>query len=77
MMAIEDARIGDDKQVLPFTQALYHGVCGECGEGLEWEAYFDADGTTYGASCCGYRYRMAPHSVTVSRERRDEDDNED
>lgn len=73
-MTAEQVRIGDDEQVLPFQQALYHAVCAECGEELAWEANFDADGTTYGASCCGYWYRMAPHSVKVSRERQDDDD---
>lgn len=53
------------QQDLPFRDALYRARCGICGEGLEWAASFDADGTSYYASCCGRDYWMRPSTVTV------------
>lgn len=49
-----------------FSQALYDGVCDKCGYGLEWEANFDADGTTYNAECCDLQYYMYPSKVNIS-----------
>lgn len=61
--------VGDQEAEVDFRQALYHGVCGDCKDGLEWEANFDADGTTYFAKCCGHRYSMRPSKVVVSRDK--------
>jgi hypothetical protein len=60
--------IRDDEVEVGFIDALYRGKCGECGEGLGWEASFDADGTTYSAWCCEHLYRMTPSRVKVSRD---------
>ena len=55
---------------LPFSQTLYNFRCEVCGGKLEWEAYFDADGTDYHAKCsCCYRYRMSPATVDVEKYR--------
>lgn len=55
--------------IIGFGDALYHGACSVCGDKLEWEAAFDADGTNYYERCCGLRYRMSPHTVTISVEK--------
>lgn len=47
-----------------FKEALYHFKCLICGETVEWEANFDADGTSYSGWCCGFSYYMSP-PVTV------------
>jgi hypothetical protein len=60
--------VGDQETEAVFQDALYRGACGDCGEGLEWEANFDADGTTYFARCCGHHYWMSPSKVFVSRD---------
>ena len=54
---------------VPFSEALYHSVCGACREPLEWQAHFDADGTSYTATCnCGMMYNMTPSTVDISFE---------
>lgn len=62
-------KVGDTKQIVEFRDALYESECGDCGANLDWEASFDADGTTYSAECCGFDYHMYPSGVSVSREK--------
>lgn len=50
--------------VVDFKEALYNTIC-ECGSKIEWEACFDADGTSYISECCGNSYYMIPHSVKL------------
>jgi hypothetical protein len=52
--------------ILNFGDCLYRGQCNVCGEKLEWEAAFDADGTNYHAECCDLYYTMCPWMVKVS-----------
>jgi hypothetical protein len=54
---------------LDFDAALTRGACNRCGQLLEWEASFDADGTNYDANCCGYNYTMFPRTVKIGVER--------
>lgn len=51
---------------MDFSDALYKSKCPICGEGVEWEANFDADGTTYSARCCKQYLRLSPLTVRVS-----------
>jgi hypothetical protein len=46
-----------------FYDILYGGKCNQCEDGLEWEAAFDADGTTYHAHHCNRHYSF--HTVVV------------
>jgi len=50
---------------VPFGRALHEARCGFCGEELEWEANFDADGTTYKAKCCRREFRMESERVRI------------
>lgn len=56
-----------DKAEYALDLVLYNGAC-DCGQRLDWEAQFDADGTTYTAACCGFAYWIAPHTVIASKE---------
>lgn len=51
-----------------FIEALYKTRCSTCRNKIQWEANFDADGTTYSATCCNLNYYMSPLSVTISIE---------
>jgi hypothetical protein len=55
-----------NEEILPFGDALYNGQCSECGEDLEWGANFDADGTTYKATCCKKTYHMNTNTVKIT-----------
>ncbi len=60
-----------DGKTFVFGDLLYRSQCGICQEyNLEWEANFDADGTTYQAKCCGMYYSMGPatHKVNVEKD---------
>jgi predicted RNA-binding Zn-ribbon protein involved in translation (DUF1610 family) len=37
--------------VVGFNHGLWKFDCPECGERVEWQAAFDADGTTYYGQC--------------------------
>ena len=56
-----------------FSDLLYRGECTVCGDVLEWEADFDADGTTYAAWCCGKSYYMRPQMYLVTIEDKEEE----
>jgi hypothetical protein len=59
-----------ERKTVDFGQAIYASVCGECEERIEFEASFDADGTYYHASCCGYSYTIGPpDTAPVYREK--------
>jgi len=66
----------DKGETLGFYDALYKAQCKTCKCELEWDANFDADGTTYYADCCGLDYYMKPESVVVSVEDREKDEDE-
>ena len=53
----------DTGTTLMFKEALYHAECQQCGDKLDLEALFDADGTDYVARCCGMTYWMKPETV--------------
>lgn len=61
------------EEILNFGDVLYEAQCPICGEKLEWEADFDADGTNYCAKCCEKIFYMIPYKVKIciekSRER--------
>lgn len=48
-----------------FQDALYGARCPACDEKLEWEADFDADGTTHNTTCCDKMYILYPETVRV------------
>ena len=54
-----------DDKAYDFSDLLYHASCGVCGYELEWEALFDADGTSHGVTCCNMSYFMRPETYTV------------
>lgn len=59
-----------EEKSVDFSDALYRAKCGECKEGLEWEANFDADGSNYRAECCGFIYGISPPDIVrVFREK--------
>jgi hypothetical protein len=58
--------VAGEGHIMGFTDGLYRAGCSECGEGLSWEANFDADGTNYYATCCGRRHVMRPYEVIIT-----------
>ena len=62
-----------DGGLVPFSEALYEGLCSLCRHKVEWEAAFDADGTVYHAECCGLIFYMKNHTMLVSVEKGDAD----
>ncbi len=54
--------------ILDFQKALYHTKCETCKDELQWEANFDADGTTYYVECCGTGYWLSPATVRFTSE---------
>lgn len=54
-----------NEEILLFNDALYEAQCPICGEKIEWEANFDADGTNYSAECCGESFYMVPYRVKI------------
>lgn len=56
-----------------FHKCLYEGQCADCESKLEWEAYFDADGTQYFANCCGKHYWLNPSKVIANYEETSEE----
>ena len=55
------------ERVLKFNEALYNFKCINCRiKTLDWEADFDADGTTYFARCCERFYYMEPYIVKIT-----------
>lgn len=72
---VQGPATASDKVEIGFHDALYKMVCEKCDDYLDWEADFDADGTTYFAFCCSRMYRMSPPlTVSVSWEDDDTDD---
>jgi hypothetical protein len=63
-----------DKLITLFSRALHYGVCKDCGETLDWEAEFDADGTNYFAYCCKQSYHMYPNTVSIEVEFEEEEE---
>lgn len=55
-----------DGDTYSFIECLYLAECPLCGDIVDWEASFDADGTNYHSSCCGLSFIMCPASVAVS-----------
>lgn len=54
--------------ILTFETALYNAQCSVCGDLLNWEADFDADGTTYYAKCCKKSFCMSSHTIEITIE---------
>lgn len=54
-----------DAEVAEFKKILYHGACPKCKHKVEWEADFDADGTSYFTTCCELEFRMYPIQYIV------------
>lgn len=65
-----------DEKSYDFSDLLYHASCGVCGCELEWEAMFDADGTSHGVTCCNMSYYMRPDRYIISIDPIDPDDEE-
>lgn len=62
-----------NNQSASFNLLLYDSKCGRCGEYLEWEADFNAEGTSHYAKCCNVFYGIHPSIFVVSVEIENED----
>ena len=54
-------------QIVTLPEGL-RAKCTDCLARLQWEADFDADGTSYYSSCCGHQYTMYPETMRLERE---------
>jgi len=64
----------EKEQRYNFSEVLYDGACPKCKDNVDWEANFDADGTTYFAECCELKFWMGIETVKVDIEK--SEDNE-
>jgi hypothetical protein len=63
-MTEKEFELENDK-IYGFSDALYNAICPICKDNIEWEADFDADGTTYGADHedCGLSFGFGEWTV--------------